>query len=350
MIKIRKITVEPTPVYDVTVPETECFFANGILVHNCAEIGIPTKPFSSVEELYKADSDGEIGLCSLAGIIVPNIESDEQYAEVAYYSLKMIDKCIHKSDYTFKSLEKSAKARLSAGVGIIGLAHLMAKKNKKYDDLEGRQFLHELGETHMYHLVRASLRLSKELGVAPWMHKTKWPEGWLPIDTYEKKTDELVGGAPTYHRDWETLRGEIVANGGIRNSVLVAHMPGESCLKFDTKIKTDRGDMDFREIALAGGLNPEEIELDYNPLEGGKWYTLHSPVNVLSTDGYKPVDKLWYNGFVNTLTIEMENGEKVVATHNHKFLVQNLDGSKVWKRAVELREGDDIVEIQNLNN
>lgn len=194
----------------------------------CQEIAIISKPFSSVEELYKEDGDGEIGLCSLAGVIVSNIESDEQYAEVAYYALKMIDKCIHKSDYTFRSLEKSAKARLSAGVGIIGLAHLMAKKNKKYDDLEGRQFLHELGETHMYHLIRASLRLSQELGVAPWMHKTKWPEGWLPIDTYERKTDELVGGTPVYKRDWESLRAEIVANGGIRNSVLVAHMPGES--------------------------------------------------------------------------------------------------------------------------
>jgi ribonucleoside-diphosphate reductase alpha chain len=38
MLKIRKIAIEPTPVYDITVPETECFFANDILVHNCSEI------------------------------------------------------------------------------------------------------------------------------------------------------------------------------------------------------------------------------------------------------------------------------------------------------------------------
>lgn len=195
----------------------------------CAEIAIPTKPFKTVEVLYKPtyeEGDGEIGLCSLAGVIVSNIESDEQYAEVAYYGLKQIDVCIHKSDYIFPNLAHTAKARLSAGVGILGLAHLMAKEGKQYDTQDGRNFIHALSETHMWHLINASLRLGKELGNAPWMHKTKWPDGWLPIDTYEKRVDELV--TIKNQRNWEALRKEIVANGGIRNSVLVAHMPGES--------------------------------------------------------------------------------------------------------------------------
>lgn len=194
----------------------------------CAEVALPTKPYASVKDLYEEykEGSGEIGLCSLAGIIVSNIESDEQYAEVAYYALKMIDVCIHKSDYVFPSLEHTAKSRLSAGVGILGLAHLMAKNGHQYDTEAGRNFIHELSETHFWHLANASLRLGKELGNAPWMHKTAWPEGWLPIDTYQKKVDELV--TVGNKRDWETLRKEIVANGGIRNSVLVAHMPGES--------------------------------------------------------------------------------------------------------------------------
>lgn len=195
----------------------------------CAEIGLPTSPFRTVADLYKStweDGDGEIGLCSLAGIVVGNVESDEQYADLAYYALKMIDICIHKSDYVFPALGHTAKSRLSAGVGIIGLAHLMAKHSKKFDDQDGRDFVHELAETHMFHLIQASLRLGKELGNAPWMNKTLWPEGWLPIDTYEKRVDTLV--TISNKRDWETLRKEIIANGGIRNSVLVAHMPGES--------------------------------------------------------------------------------------------------------------------------
>lgn len=37
--------------------------------------------------------------CNLAGIVVSNVESEEQYAEVAYYALLMIDKCIHLAHY-----------------------------------------------------------------------------------------------------------------------------------------------------------------------------------------------------------------------------------------------------------
>ena len=194
----------------------------------CQEIGLVTNPYESVAELYREyqEGDGEIGLCSLAAVVVSNIESDEQHAEVAYYALKMIDVCIHKSDYVFKNLETTAKSRMSAGVGMVGLAHLMAKNDKKYNTQDGRDFIHELSETHMWHLINASLRLGKELGNAPWMHKTLWPEGWLPIDTYEKRVDELV--TVENKRDWESLRKQIIDNGGIRNSVVSCFMPGES--------------------------------------------------------------------------------------------------------------------------
>lgn len=194
----------------------------------CQEVAIPTKGFNSVEELYKpyTEGAGEIALCNIAGIIPTNIESDDQYAEVAYYALKMIDKGIHKSSYVFKNLEDTAKARMNAGVGVVGLAHYMAKNKKKYSTQDGKNFIHELFETHAWHLYNASLKLGKEKGNAAWMNKTLWPEGWLPIDTYEKKVDELV--TVDNKRDWESLRKAIIQNGGIRNSVCVAHMPAES--------------------------------------------------------------------------------------------------------------------------
>lgn len=204
-------------------------FKDKIYLSNlCSEICLPVSPYKSVADLYKTDLDyePEIGLCSLGAIVVSNIESDEQYADAAYYALKMIDVCIHKSDYAFAHLGYTAKSRLSAGVGIIGLAHLMAKENLKYDTQSGRDFIHTLSESHMFHLISASLKLGKELGNAPWMNKTLWPTGWLPIDTYEKKVDELVTVSNT--RDWESLRSAIIANDGIRNSVLASHMPCES--------------------------------------------------------------------------------------------------------------------------
>ncbi|QXL84957.1 ribonucleoside-diphosphate reductase subunit alpha [Comamonas sp. NLF-1-9] len=171
-------------------------------------------------------SSPEVATCNLAGICVDNIESDAQYEEVAYYALLMIDKCIHLAEYELPHIGYTSKARLNAGVGILGMAHLMAREHQRYTTTEGKQFIHRVAERHFYHLVRASLRLGQELGNAPWMHKTRWPEGWMPLDTYNRNVDQIA--AFTNHYDWEALRLEVVANGGIRNSVLAAHMPTET--------------------------------------------------------------------------------------------------------------------------
>jgi len=178
-----------------------------------------------IESILRRSSP-EVATCNLAGIVVSNIESEEQYAEVAYYALLMIDKCIHLAHYELPQVGVTSRKRLNAGVGILGLAHLMAKKGQRYTDAKGKQFIHEVAERHYYHLLRASLRLGKELGNAPWMHKTRWPEGWLPTDTCNPQVNQLGDFAPRY--DWEGLRAEIKAQGGIRNSVLVAHMPTET--------------------------------------------------------------------------------------------------------------------------
>lgn len=196
----------------------------------CNEIELPTKGYKTTADLYRMDHhDGEVALCSLAGICVDKIESDEEYEDAMYYALLMIDRTIHLSDYELPHVGYTAKRRLNAGVGIIGLAHYMAMNGFKYADQEGKNEIHKLSEKHMYYAIRGSLRLSKEYGIAPWMDKTKWPQGWMPIDTYNRNVDDVV--TVENQMDWESLRKEVIENGGIRNSALIAHMPSESSSK-----------------------------------------------------------------------------------------------------------------------
>lgn len=203
----------------------------------CQEIFLVTKPFESVAQLYQPwdESHGEIGLCNIGAIVVSNLQkmadalgmtADELHAKAAYYALLMADATIYLSEYEFPTLEYTAKARMSVGIGIQGLAHWMARNHLSYTSLEGRNAIHTLFESHYWHLLNGSLEISKERGNAPWMHKTKWPEGWLPIDTASAyaKSFTTVGNL----RDWEGMRARIIANKGIAHSVLVAHMPGES--------------------------------------------------------------------------------------------------------------------------
>lgn len=197
----------------------------------CLEITQPTKGYNKITDLYKEEGEdlGEISLCSLAGIVVSKIESEKEYEDVSYYALKMIDKCIDLNEYKWPHLEYTAKSRRNAGVGVIGLAYDLAKRNFKYTTQEGLKHIHRVFERHSYYIIKASLRLAREKGNALWIHKTKWPQGWLPIDTYNKNIDQIVNEDLYY--DWEKLRQDIIAQGGLRNSSLIAHMPSESSSK-----------------------------------------------------------------------------------------------------------------------
>ncbi|ASD50517.1 ribonucleotide reductase of class Ia (aerobic), alpha subunit [Acidovorax phage ACP17] len=194
----------------------------------CQEIKLPTKGFESPAQLYEEwnESHGEIALCNIGGVIVSNIKNDEEYRKATYLALLAVDVSIYKSHYEFPTLRHTATSRMNAGIGVLGLAHLMAMKKQRWDTQEGRNFIHDLFETHYWFLTEASLKIGRMRGNAPWMHKTKWPDGWLPLDTYNRNVDSLV--TVGNKRDWESRRAEIVANGGLGHSVLAAHMPGES--------------------------------------------------------------------------------------------------------------------------
>ena len=171
----------------------------------------------------------EIGLCSLGGVVISNIKSPEEYKKACFLLLRKIDRTIHMSDYPLPHLEVTAKARMSAGVGIMGLATVLAKEKVSISTKQGKQRLHEIFENHAYCLIESSLELSKEFGVAPWMHRTKWVDGWTPMATYNKNVDKIQDFE--YKYDWQDLSNRIKANGGIRNTVTSAFMPGESSSK-----------------------------------------------------------------------------------------------------------------------
>lgn len=191
----------------------------------CQETGLPTQGFRSVEDLYVAeDVSGEVALCNLAAIVAGRVSAKE-YEEVAYRALKMVDNVINQMDYPFPNLKYTAQARRSAGIGITNLANDLAHKGFDYTSPMGKAYMHRLAEMHSFYLHKASVRLAKERGKCDWFHKTKYSEGWLPIDTYCKQVDNITEQGNKL--DWEGLRKEI-AEHGMRNSVLEAYMPVES--------------------------------------------------------------------------------------------------------------------------
>lgn len=213
--------------YCFSEPKRHMGVFNGLLTGQCQEISLPTKGYSDMRNIFEYDvEDGEVALCFLASLVAGRVKPEE-YEDVAYYTVLMIDNVMDIMTYPYENMESTVKKRRSIGVGITNVAHYIATHRVPYGSPESKQLVHDLAELHSYSLHKASLRLAKERGVCEWIGKTKYPSGWLPIDTYNKAIDSVVKD-PTLKQDWESLRKEIVDFGGIRNSVLEAYMPNES--------------------------------------------------------------------------------------------------------------------------
>jgi len=213
---------ETIDVYDITVEDNHNFYANGILVHNCSEIDLPTKP---LEHIF--DPEGEISLCTLAAINWGKIRGTSDFERPARLIVRALDELLDYQDYPVLAAKNSTMARRPLGVGIINFAYWLAKNDLTYSDIgvEGLKKVHEYAEAWSYYLIKASADLAVEKGACPKSHETKYSLGMVPIDTYKKNVDNLVD--PVYKFDWNSLRIQL-SEYGIRNSTLMALMPAET--------------------------------------------------------------------------------------------------------------------------
>lgn len=217
--------------FNVTAANKHTSYKDRIHSSNlCLEAIFPTAPYKHLTELYETDPDvidkmtGEVGICNLAAMPVGRF-SDDMYGALAYRTLLMVDNVIEQGEFPLPQVTYTAKARRSVGIGITNLAYAMAKEGLTYDSPEGKAFCHRLAELHLFSLLKASVQLAKEKGKCKWFDRTRYADGWLPIDTYNKYVDKITD--QPLLQDWEWLRGEIKKY-GLRHSSLVNHMPVES--------------------------------------------------------------------------------------------------------------------------
>ncbi len=179
----------------------------------------------------------ETALCNLSGVIVSNMidhktlayATDEEYLAACLVALKSIWYTIHSTTYKLHHIGWTAKKRMNAGVGVVGLATVMARKGLRYDTRAGLSEIHRIAERHMYFLIKASIQLGRERGNAEWIDRTKWVDGWTPLDTYNRGIDKYHDAELVY--DWKALSQELIDNGGMAFSTLFTIPPSESSSK-----------------------------------------------------------------------------------------------------------------------
>ena len=107
MIKIKKIT-DRQDVYDIQVPETSCFYANNILVHNC--------------EIYQFTDEKTTAICTLSSMVLKNFIKDGKFdykllIDETRKVVRALNNVVDKNNY---STEKGLKGGLEQRAIAIG--------------------------------------------------------------------------------------------------------------------------------------------------------------------------------------------------------------------------------------
>lgn len=185
----------------------------------CQEIALPSTELQDIN-----DENGVISLCTLAAINWGNFDKPQDMEEACELSIRALDALLDYQDYPVIAAARSTKGYRPLGVGIVNLAYFLAKRGLKYDT-DALSTINEWSEAWSYYLLNASVKLAKEQGKCEWFDHLKYSKGILPIDTYKKDVDSLVG--TELKMDWDTLRADI-AKYGIRNATTMALMPAET--------------------------------------------------------------------------------------------------------------------------
>lgn len=122
---------------------------------------------------------------------------------------------------------------------------------------------------------------------------------------------------------------------GINKAARTTCTKPAGCQIPSTEIKTDRGLMSLDEIFKTNGVDLGDKLGEYR-----EWYEVTEDIFVYnSLDEKKRINKLFVNGYEETVKFTMEDGSTIECTPNHKFMMK--DGT--WKEAREINTDDDFL-------
>jgi ribonucleoside-diphosphate reductase alpha chain len=225
-IKIEKIKAT-LPVYDATVEKNHNFFANGILVHNCAEI------VEYTDEVTTA-------ICNLASIVLKNFiingkfDFDMLYAHVRKIT-RRLNKVIDINHYATEKGRKGGLEQRAIAIGIQGLADTFYLLDLTYSSPEAKELNKKIFETIYFAALTESCDLV-EKGIQPkyqFFDGSPLSEGKFQFNLWGLEDSDTSG-----LWDWASLREKIVKV-GVCNSLVTAGMPTASSAKITASYEKD---------------------------------------------------------------------------------------------------------------
>lgn len=157
MLKIKRVSVQPTKVYDITVDKVHNFYANDALVHNCSEITLMT-------------SKTRTAVCCLSSL---NLEKYDEWKDtnLVHDLVRMLDNVL---EYFIKLAPpelsravNSAKQERAIGLGTLGWHSYLQSKMIPFESggfNSSIQYTNKIYSNIKNQAIEESKRLAKERG------------------------------------------------------------------------------------------------------------------------------------------------------------------------------------------
>jgi len=183
-------------VYDITVADIHRFAANGIVISNCGEEGLPNWGVCNLTSINLAalvNEKGEMEYDRLKDVVRTGVRFQDNIIDLDYYIFEQI-----------KHVQVHGERRI--GLGTMGLGDALIKMKLRYGSEASLAVIDTIYRTIRDTAYDVSADLAKEKGPFPKIHKAKY------LDAY------FIKKLP------ETIRRKIKRN-GIRNSVILQQAP-----------------------------------------------------------------------------------------------------------------------------
>lgn len=152
----------------------------------CGEEPLP--PFGSCNlgsiDLSKLVDDIDLGN--------PNSKTSREFEEIVYWSARFLDDVIEANIYPLPQIEEISKKQRFIGLGMMGLADALFKKELPYNSEEARKFMAKVTAQLAYYSHVSSTNLAKERGNFPDFDRSKYPEGFIPFPMLDDEIDEDI--------------------------------------------------------------------------------------------------------------------------------------------------------------
>lgn len=339
IVKIKPAA--PADVWDISVYDDQHVFPiSWGFTGNCGEQALP--PY---------------GACLLGSLMLhrfvrnpfsPNAYFDmTKYRETVITFTRMLDNVVELANLPLPEQMRSIKWTRRHGMGYMGLGSALIMMGIRYGSPEALAFVDSVTRELAMTGMEAGIELAKEKGCAPVLDvnysdfdkinlqaKRCFNSNWKGKGRKSKvRGIDLFLQSHYFDNFREESRGKLILRDIEKYGCRFSHhssLAPTGCCHGATRIQTNDGIKSYWEILESNDIDWQAIE----KTNVKQWFPI-KPFNVLSIDGkIDTSDKIWYNGYEDTVTIKFEDGSTFVCTRNHKLLVLNeATGEHLWVEA-----------------